>query len=627
MLSRRLPAALVCVCLLGALITERADGAVGAPESAALANPSDLPVRAVAGRVERLQYRHAGGYPVTDVYLEPSGESFTILGGLENGVRWVAEEEPQFAVGDRVTIELERSAMGWRPRPKDWDAASRPAWQVFPSAPLPSAMPDVQRITPNSVPAVADADLVVEIQGENFGARQGLGAVLFQGLFEHVPAEVLSWSDTRIRCQVPKPGLYNFPQILTGALKVWTPLGGWSDRLEWEGPRLVIPFQYAGDRYGDEELPIRVLFNPAGFPWTVDVVRGLLERSLASWNEVKGGYARFALEGETQAVGERARDGLNVVSWTDPWPHSASWLAVTWSAFDPETGERLETDVEINSTVAWSITDQPIANHYDMRSVLTHEFGHWLRLGHVLNPKSVMNAFITRSEAVWSLLDGDRMGAAWIYPNYGTVNASPERLAAASPEFVELRVRVTDRLGTPRSGLPPNAVRAELEWEPAHAGGLLPERSRPSGPYFAIRPTDEVGSTEIRIPAPREPGRARVTVLADGNALRDRPTLTFEASDWWDPTLPTVRILGPNPLRTTVLRAEVRLPAPGSRYTARLLDARGRVLFVWDLGRLAAGGNEVRLDLSVAGRLVSGVYFLALDGPAFRKATKFVLLP
>ena len=626
---RRMAAAASTLSLACALVlAPRAEGAVGRHDASTLSSGPAPGTRAVQGRVQRLEYRVDGGYPVTDVHLEPGGDVFTVLGGVQDGILWVAEEEASFSVGDHVEISLVLGRFGWRP--SDADAPARPAWEQEVRPLSDAAVPRVRQVLPPSIPAVADADLVVEIIGENFGHRQGRGAVLFQGLFEHVPAEVLSWSGDRIRCLVPKPGLFNTPQVLTGALKVWTPHGGWSDKMEWEGTRLTIPFQYAGDRYTDESLPIPVRFNPTGFPWPEDVVQALLERSIGSWNELEESYARFVLEGTTGAAGRRGRDGVNVVSWTEPWPHASSWLAVTWSAFDPRTGERLESDVEINASVPWSITDQPVPEAYNLRSVLTHEFGHWLRLGHVQNARSVMNTFVLRSDAVWRLDAGDRMGASWVYPSYGSLSATPSRLVVGSGDAVVLSVRAVDRLGAPRSGLAAHEIYAILEWEAETDGLRVPRASRTLGPYYAERATDGEGRTEILVPAPEIAGRARLTVVAGGNLLATRPgvefTLEGRAEAPSGPAATGLSILGPNPGFETTVRAEIRLANASGPYHARVYDARGRLVLERGLGRLQAGANEIHLELGAARGATTGVYFLEVAGPSGRQVAKFVRL-
>jgi hypothetical protein len=603
---------------------------VRAPESEPGARPArETPrpaARRVQGAVAALHYRVAGGYPVTDVVLAPGGETFTVLGGERDGVLWVAEEEASFRVGERVEVDLEEGPLGWRPLSVTASAGSA-LWQMG-GLSHDGPLPRVHRFLPARAPAVADADIEVVIEGESFGnsgLREPPAAVLFQGLFEHVPATVLSWSDTRIRCLVPKPGLANRPQVLTGALKVWTATGGFSDGLEWEGPRFTVPFQFAGDRYVDGALPIPVHFDPRGFPWPADSVRAVLERSMAAWNEAAGTYFRLALQGETEGPGERRRDGVNAVTWTDPWPHAPSWLAVTWSAFDPATGERFETDVEINATVPWSMTDLPVPGRYDLRTVLTHEFGHWLRLGHVLDTKSVMNAFVTQATPVFRLSQGDRAGAAWIYPTYGAAEASHERWAIGSGEEVVLRVQALDRQGVPRAGLPAAAVEAEVSWRPAAWARNGPDFHPLPWRHPASRDTDAEGRTEIPVSLPESPGTARLRVLAGGQALRDQPVVTIEAGGSSRLGF-SLRVPGRAPLSGPALRALVRLPE-AAPVGLRVLDVRGRAILASDPGLVPAGETEIAIELVREGvPLAAGVYFLEARAGGDRRVAKFVLV-
>lgn len=590
----------------------------GAAPSAAL--PST--VRRAEGTVAAVSYRVAGGYPVTDVQLS-TGDTFTLLGGMRDGVFWVAEEEAVCRVGDRVAVELEPGPHGWRARAVASSPGPAPA-----AAGQAGLAPVVHRFVPDRAPAVADADFEITIEGSGFttfGVRESEATVYFQGLFEHVPATVLSWSDDRIRCLVPKPGLFNQPQILTGAVKVWTPSGGWSNGVEWEGPRFIVPFQFAGDRYDADRLPVPIHFDPTRFPWPLAEVRGVLERSAAAWNGIPGSFFRLAVRGPKQSSAERDRDGVNVVTWTEPWPHADSWLAVTWSAFDSTTGRRLETDIEINPNGPWSITDLPVSGAYDLRTVLTHEFGHWLRLGHVSDAQSAMHLLVTRSSTLHTLGGGDRAGAAWIYPSYGSAVAERASVMSGAAETIVLAVQVLDRLGSPRAGVPAAAVEAALAWRrPGQAGealGFEPTTER----YAASRDTDAEGRTEIVVPAPARPGAARFTITAGGTILRDEPVVTVAPAGAGSAA--SLAMLGAMPLTGTALSARLSLPAAASALDLRILDVRGRTLLTAGGGAVPAGESEIWVELSRGGvPLPSGVYFLEARAAGVRQVAKFVLV-
>jgi hypothetical protein len=55
---------------------------------------------------------------------------------------------------------------------------------------------------------------------------------------------------------------------------------------------------------------------------------------------------------------------------------------LTWSAVDTVTFEREEVELEINGTRPWTLDPEDEPDKFDLVSTLTHEFGHWLRLGH-----------------------------------------------------------------------------------------------------------------------------------------------------------------------------------------------------------------------------------------------------
>jgi hypothetical protein len=94
------------------------------------------------------------------------------------------------------------------------------------------------------------------------------------------------------------------------------------------------------------------------------------------------------------AVTAAAKDGRNsIVFVTDPaqWTHPAGALAVTSAPPEP-SGQITEADIEINATdpaaIPWANLDPgsaPARNgveRYDLQTVLTHEFGHFLGLAH-----------------------------------------------------------------------------------------------------------------------------------------------------------------------------------------------------------------------------------------------------
>jgi hypothetical protein len=57
-------------------------------------------------------------------------------------------------------------------------------------------------------------------------------------------------------------------------------------------------------------------------------------------------------------------------------------LGATTFVIDDATGEILESDIFLNSTFAWSAASGGEANRFDVESIVVHELGHFLGLGH-----------------------------------------------------------------------------------------------------------------------------------------------------------------------------------------------------------------------------------------------------
>jgi matrixin len=584
--------------------------------------------RTVEGRVVRLDPRiDALGYPVTDVTLD-TGERFTILGGKKNGLRWVVDEEASFVVGQRVRVRLEDGPDG--PRTAGGKEAVTPLVDLGAPTNSPlavvSTIAEVDSVTPDSGPAAADDNLEVDVRGQRFGAEQGPSGIYFQGLFVHVPATVLSWSDTLIQCLVPKPGLQGDPQVLSGSVKVWTPVGGWSDGSEFDGGGdYHVLFQYAGDSWSEASLPIHYYLNPSGFPWPADEVVDLVKSAAQIWNNAPNTYGRFDYVGFTSHLAGRDKDSTNTVGWTSPWPHSASWLAVTWSGIDSVSGERHEVDVEINGDEVWSISTPPQPGTFDLHTTMRHEFGHWIRLGHVQEPGYLMLAYQNQEEMRRSLAEGERQGASWVYPTFGSARASSDTVLVTDGDSdpFTIDVAIADRRGRPVVSMSPGDLYAKAEWlSDPHATTTVP-----AGIYYPSSPTDGQGRAQFQIPSVHGHGLLRFTVVGGVTSVRNRPIVNL-----YDPTaLPAgswiVGAPAPNPASSGKVESVLRLGSPALRFTARVLDARGRLVSVLRDGPASAGEQRVTWNLQGAGRRVdTGLYFLDLQADQNRAIRKIVVV-
>lgn len=606
----------------------------------------------VSGRVvEARPARDPDGVLRTHVVLaSPAGlevARFSVPGGREGGVLWVVDGVPSFVPGEEVEVALVPSPAG--PTVADTeDAVLRlaPAQGGRSGSVIAGITSHVETVTPSGGGAVPDVPILVAVRGADFGPVQGDSRVTFQGLFERVDAQVFSWSDTEILCQVPTPGLRGEPQVLSGSVKVWTAAGGWSDGDPFAGgARFSVLYQWAGDSWPNARLPLVFYINPEGFPWGA-ASGGIVRQAAEAWN-VPGSYVRLRYGGLTQALGSNhgrdgiPRDGRNTVRWLTDWPHPPSWLAVTWSALDTLTYERLETELEINGEQAWTLDPESDHDAFDLLSTLTHEFGHWLRLGHTQQVASVMLAFASPGVRRRDLSAGDRAGASWIHPSFGVIETAPD---VPSGGAIEMRVRALDREGMVLAGLLAMSVEVRaVPLGPAGSSGGLADGSPLPGPLeppqgdglfpgHALKGTDVDGWTTARVEGLSD-GLYRLEVKHRGNPIRPAPVVRVGASP--APVASELALAGvsPQPLARGV-RGLLRFSLPSSAHVRLdLYDVRGARVREVANQRFPAGPNEVAFQ-SVAPNgisLAAGIYYLrmtAVAGATFEpKTRRVVLLP
>lgn len=169
----------------------------------------------------------------------------------------------------------------------------------------------------------------------------------------------------------------------------------------------------------------------------------------------------------------RTAGNANIVIFRDGvWPHGSTsgHLGLTTVTFDTKTGEILDADIEINSSINGAegtptdegrritVTDE--GADFDLLSILTHEAGHFLGLGHDLDEDSG---------------DPDTMASTY----GGRDDADSLALRSLEPDDVEAICAVYDPLAgppveacdnpLPRHGFSPECVAEQTEGSCAFA--------------------------------------------------------------------------------------------------------------------------------------------------------------
>ncbi len=107
---------------------------------------------------------------------------------------------------------------------------------------------------------------------------------------------------------------------------------------------------------------------------------GAVERATATWSRVESASVRFAFQGMTTAPAEGI-DGKTTFGFVDR-PDLDRVLGATSFLIDTSSGAIAEADIFFNSRFAFSVAPNGQPDRVDLESVVLHELGHLLGLGH-----------------------------------------------------------------------------------------------------------------------------------------------------------------------------------------------------------------------------------------------------
>lgn len=178
-------------------------------------------------------------------------------------------------------------------------------------------------------------------------------------------------------------------------------------------------FVYSGMKWGGtdpmgEAYLVNINSGEAGGSGgSVQDFRNAVIAAASTWSNVPSADFVFPYGGTTTAT-QTGYNGSNEVLFRNEGGTGALATATWW--YTTTDNIIVEADITINDYYAWDATGSPSGSEFDLQSVMTHEFGHWLSLGHDSDPASIMYYAISAGTLKRTLHQNDVNGISYIYP-------------------------------------------------------------------------------------------------------------------------------------------------------------------------------------------------------------------
>lgn len=196
-------------------------------------------------------------------------------------------------------------------------------------------------------------------------------------------------------------------------------------------------YVYKGMRWDTNTVEFKVNLNSTqieGGNGTASDFLKALQSAANTWTMVEEADFLLVYAGRTDAVSS-GYNRSNDVFFEDRGQFDENGVrrplavATVWYS----NGIILDADIWINDAYVWDATGSPDWSEIDLESVVLHEFGHWLSLGHDPDSRAVMYYAIMSGSLRRTLFENDRNGISFIYPCGRDGGCAPEPIATSTP--------------------------------------------------------------------------------------------------------------------------------------------------------------------------------------------------
>lgn len=166
-------------------------------------------------------------------------------------------------------------------------------------------------------------------------------------------------------------------------------------------------YWYSYYQWHEAQMPIPYYVNKDGAADCIGDEFRAVQQAAGNWEDIHTTYWSTCYKDTTSKhsqahLGSPARDSVNVVSWEDLGGSSPVVLGYAYVWYDVTEDTILEADMSLNDNAAvqWSAlsTDSCLSGRYDVENLVSHEFGHWLYLGHSCDMAATMYCYSSAGE-------------------------------------------------------------------------------------------------------------------------------------------------------------------------------------------------------------------------------------